>query len=505
VAVAAIAAVSIWPTWLYLHRLWVETTDYSHGYLVAGVALAWFVHRCLHLGRIAIRPSASGTCALAGVLVVWLVTYKASVIMGEEVLAPLIVWTSLWSCFGFQLALRLAAPIGYLYFAVPVWDAMAPVLQKMTIVVCQIALEWFRVPAAIHDSVVRIPEGTFRIAESCSGKRYFVAALALASIFVMIAPLRGVRAACLVALAAVLSLVANWFRVFTVIYAGHATNMRSYLVAREHGSFGWVVYFVVLVLIYWLGTRLEAPRAPAGRAPASKDLALDAGHTPLRSALVNPGIGLLCVALAAVLYARWTFTPKARAARVLAAPTSELWHGPLPPDNGWAPTFVGASPQTRGQYRFGDNPVEVFIAGYAQQRQGAKLISSSNTLLGESWLTLRTGRMAGGKGGTGIPARAILAEADGGQRWVVSFIYKVGDVVTSSDVVAQLVYGTRSWTQETPAEVVAVAVKCRVSCDAAETAVAEFWRTVGDQLLVGRPPSRAPTQDRAKSMRDSVR
>lgn len=38
--VVAIAAVSIWPTWPHLHDLWAHTTDYSHGYLVAGLTVA---------------------------------------------------------------------------------------------------------------------------------------------------------------------------------------------------------------------------------------------------------------------------------------------------------------------------------------------------------------------------------------------------------------------------------------------------------------------------------
>jgi len=65
----------------------------------------------------------------------------------------------------------------------------------------------------------------------------------------------------------------------------------------------------------------------------------------------------------------------------------------------------------------------------------------------------------------------------------VSFVYEVGGVVTSGDAVAQLVYGTRSRTAPTRAEVVAVAVKCSNSCDTAEGAVTAFWRSLVDQLL----------------------
>ena len=132
----------------------------------------------------------------------WLVAFKASVILGQQALAPLILWASIWSCCGTQTAHRFAAPIGYLCFAVPIWDAVAPALPTMTIAACQTALAWFHVPSVIHGSVVRVPEGSFRIAEECSGKRYFVSALALASIFAAIAPLRGARAVESVAIAA---------------------------------------------------------------------------------------------------------------------------------------------------------------------------------------------------------------------------------------------------------------------------------------------------------------
>ncbi len=482
-AVVAAAAASIWPTWPSLHDLWMRTTDYSHGYLVAGLSLGWFAYRCLNLGRIVLRPSLTGTCALAGVLAGWLVLFKASVILGEQALAPLILWTAIWSCCGGEAARRLAAPIGYLYFAVPVWDAVAPTLQTITVAACRTSLAWFHVPALVHGSVVRIPEGTFEIAEACSGKRYFVSALGLAAFFAATAPLRGARAPCFVAIAAGVAMIANWIRVFTVIYAGHATHMTSYLVAKEHGTFGWAVYFVVLVFVLWVGARLERSQGPPPAAsPAETTLSATPSSRPASRAYA--GLALLGLTFAAVLYARSTPALNHAPVATLPAPRAAGWSGPLPPDSQWSPHFVGAAPQSRGQYRFGQTAVEVYIARYAHQVQGAKLVSSLNTLLGESWVPLAAGRLAGRTEAGGIPARAVLAEVPGsGQRWVVSFVYKVGDVVTGSSAIAQLAYGTLSWTAPAPAEVVAVAVKCSSSCDAAEAAVTAVWRALGAQLL----------------------
>src|SRR6267154_4741905 len=123
-AVAAIAALSTWPSWADLHSLWMQTSDYSHGYLVAGVAMAWLVYRSVHLKPAAIRPSALGTCLLAGLLLAWLIAYKATVVFGLQILAPLIVWAAIWSCSGLAIARQFAAPIGYLYFASPIWNVV---------------------------------------------------------------------------------------------------------------------------------------------------------------------------------------------------------------------------------------------------------------------------------------------------------------------------------------------------------------------------------------------
>src|SRR5690554_8110709 len=57
-------------------------------------------------------------------------------------------------------------------------------------------------------------------------------------------------------LGVVFALVANWIRVFVIIYMGYKTNMQSSLI-DDHDNFGWWVFAGTLVPLYFIARRLE--------------------------------------------------------------------------------------------------------------------------------------------------------------------------------------------------------------------------------------------------------
>ena len=60
-----------------------------------------------------------------------------------------------------------------------------------------------------------------------------------------------------------LALVANWIRVFVIIYVGHESNMQSSLI-NEHDNFGWLVFAVTLVPLFFVGHVLERKESETG-------------------------------------------------------------------------------------------------------------------------------------------------------------------------------------------------------------------------------------------------
>ena len=476
------AAAAIWPTWPPLAATWYATADYSHGLLLVPIIAVWLFLRCTELPPPAAgRASPWAAAVLVAAIISWLITYKAASNIGMQLMAPPILWSAVWLACGLPVAAHLAAPIACLYFAIPVWEFLLPGLQRLTVLVAETVLGNSGIPVHIEDVQVTIPEGTFRIAEGCAGKRYFIVALAVAALLAGFTRMRPRRALAFMLITAGLALVTNWLRVLIIIYAGHVTNMTSYLVAREHISFGWVLFAVLVVIVCMIGSRwTKATAAPRRDDPAASSPA-PVAHFPVAATALA-----LCMAPAALLYAHHL---------AVAAPDrgplpggTGAWSGPLGPDLDWSPNFPTASSTRRGAYRGPEGNVEVFVADYDTQESGAKPISSANTLLSSSWSPQHSGRLQLNSvaGESPDALRTIRALAPSGKPWLITYVYQVGTFVTADPVLAQFVYGTLSWRGAMPSRVVATAMRCRESCEEETDRVANFWNAGGSGLLAWR-------------------
>ena len=396
--VTVVAAAATWPTWGPLAHTWSTTTDYSHGPLVLLITLAWLVHAARTIDdvdiagnwkRVAVLYGSLGLCLGA-----WLIAYKANVELGKQLLAPLIVWLAIACAAGRDAAVKLAAPIFYFYFASPVWELIVPLLQAITVAVTQLLLGAMGIPVRIDGVLVTIPEGSFIVQEGCSGKRYLIVALAMAFVLAPLLNMPRRKGLAYVALAGGLALLANWIRVIVVIYAGHATNMRHYFVAREHASLGWAIFIVLLGGVCAIGWRFRGPvRKPAPRAApdtptsATQGLtaqpALGSGLYRKQTAGLFGTLACLCIPPLAI-----GLRPAA-AASELGLETSVRtrapgWTGPTPPTGLWDPQFQGAATHTLDAFHAADGRwLEVYVATYPVQNVAAKLINYYNRIEGD--------------------------------------------------------------------------------------------------------------------------
>src|SRR6516165_8644645 len=138
VAVFALLTVAIactWPSWALLVHTWRVTADYEHGFALALLIAVWIFIRSGDLPASAKWLSLAPAALLLVLLLEWLVAYRAASAIGQQVVLPLILCSAVWMAFGRPVAARFASPILCLYFAIPIWDLLVPVLQKMTVFV----------------------------------------------------------------------------------------------------------------------------------------------------------------------------------------------------------------------------------------------------------------------------------------------------------------------------------------------------------------------------------
>lgn len=469
-----LATAALWPSAVALERNWREITDYDHGYLIAVVVVVWLAKLRPQIDAAAVRPPRLTLPLLFMTCWAWLVALRGSSDLLLELLFPLVVWTTVWAAAGSRIALLTALPLSYLYFAIPVWDYLVPLLKRLATFAAEGALGLLGVPTTVAGTNVTIPAGTFAIVEGCSGKRYLVIALATALLIGLTQKLQMARLALLLVCAALLAIVANWLRIVTIIYAGHITDMQHYLVSKEHVSFGWFVFGCLLLAVVYIAGRFShtaaVPHAFSGKPPGDE--------TPRSVAWLAPAVALLSFAVIARI-------PISRAAdEPFLSPmpvTTGEWQGPLPPRAIWTPYFAAADVERRASYAAGGVNIEVYVNVYGWQEPGRELVFYKNLIVPQDWSGLAG--FAGKLGGSAGNRPALMTAHDNlGQRWIIARIYNVDGFITTRSVSAQLLYGLTAMLHSAPSGVVAFATPCADDCDHAALRVIDFWQDQGQHL-----------------------
>jgi exosortase A len=464
-----ITVVGMWPAVVALARNWRDIVDYQHGTLIAAVALIWLWRIRREVDACSVRPVRAALPLVAIALLLWTIAYRANSELMQQMLLPIVPILAVYAAAGPRVCRRVAAPVAYLYFAIPLWEQLLPLLQWLTTAVAESVLGLMGVPTQVEGHHVTIPSGRFAIIEGCSGKRYLIIALAFAALSAATEGLRWRRVILLMTFAAAVALIANWLRVVVVIYAGHVTQMQHYLVANEHKSFGYALFVPMLLAILWIARRIRRGQADAAPAPAA--------HALERRS--RPADWVVVMALAALPILVWARVPDHGATVGLASMpiATGAWQGPLPPGTAWQPRFVDPSDERRAAYVVGGQRIELYLNVYALQTQGRELVFHSNSVAPAERFTLirHLPRSAA------APLAIIVRESDG-TRWVIKHIYEVGGRLTASPGLAQLYYGLHGIVRPVPAGAVVMAARCGSDCSSAERAIDDLWREHSAEL-----------------------
>jgi EpsI family protein len=480
----AIATVACWPSTSTLLALWADTDNPSltHGWLVA-ILSAWLVFRARH--RIAAAesaPSKLGFAALLACSLAWVVFYKAGIRDLHLLLFPALIWLSVLAAFGLTVARTLVFPVGFLCLALPIWGSISGLLQDITTHAVGVMAWVTGLPAYIQGNRVTIPSGVFEIAGGCSGQHFFVAGLAIGALRGELQRDTLMRRAVLIAIIAALALVSNWVRVFTVIVAGHLTDMQHYLVRVDHYWFGWALFAAALVLYMWIANRLPlSPEADdeTDSRPATTSFAPVAYAMAAVLMIAGPVLGFAS--------SRAASSEGEGIGGVLLPVGKGAWSGPGPLlDSPWKPVFVGATRQDLAAYRDSSNrTVEVLSVIYRVQRQGAELVSWKNSLLGEGGLESH-----GGSNQT-LPSGSFhetVATDRTDQRSIVWSSYEVGGRTFVRPLFSQVWYGVRSILGEPASGLVALRAECAPTCESARDTLTKFVEDMGTDLRVTARP-----------------
>ena len=243
------AIASVFSRWLLFDQ------SYSHGLLLAAFSA--------YMSILAYRDSRP----MPGFFPFWLIPLIACVlvyVMGGLilmeglqyiVLIPMLM-AALAVVWGWRQLVPFIIPVGVLVFAVPIWDIAWP-LQNLTVFINDIWLGWLGIQFRVDGVLVHLIDvGTFEVAHGCSGLRYLLVSMSLSAIYGQLNYRLWRHRILLFVVSIGVALLANWLRVFVIFQQGYVTKMQSPLV-HNHEFFGWVLFGVMLIPLFWFANRLE--------------------------------------------------------------------------------------------------------------------------------------------------------------------------------------------------------------------------------------------------------
>jgi exosortase A len=471
--IAAVTAL-YWPTAVSYSVAWTDFDNLgsTHGYLIVLMCFALLYRRRHELASPVPRVSLAAYLALAALSLAWLLAYRASIQTAHQLLFPLILWSAIYAVFGRQVGRSCLFPVGFLYFALPVWGVINGPLQAMTIAATQVILRLIGLPVYFYGNLVHIPEGTFAIEGGCSGLHFAVVGSAIAAYYGELHRDSPRNRVLLIALAVALALLTNWIRVSIIITAGHLTNMQSYLVQVSHYGFGWALFAVAMAVFFFVASRI--PVHSNGPAPAAVGESQDVKSRPAALAIMP---ALIAVTLGPAL--SWA-AGHADVATVIGHPSPTSvpgWSGPLPALTGWKPVFIGADRELLATYRRGAAEVEWYKADYASQRQGKKLLGYYNSVLGsDEFRVLDQDVVIRGH------HRFVNLQLENARREqsLLWYFYEIGTRELTSGLRAQLWYGVSSLAGPVDSGIVAFRAKCEPDCAAAGEQLRLFVDSICD-------------------------
>lgn len=466
-------------TWVDLWPYWAnKNATYTHGTLAALVAvwLAWRARSTVN--QTAPAPSARMVPFVVLLSVVWLLAERAYMFIVYATLWPLLAFAVLWAGLGLRVASRFAFPLGFLYFAIPIWDYLKPGLQVITFTMADLLTSVFGIPAAFDGPYVTLPTGTIFIAEDCSGAHFLCVALAIG---VLAGVLRGdvLRTRILILIVAgLLSMVFNWLRILLIVLAYLHPSLKDGFETIGHITFGWWVFALDLI-VFALVLRC-VPRSPYEHAEK---------QTPDQSTPVrwNNGAGLSIAIIAAVLLPmiawalpRFDNYPTAMLNADLRRSNAEV--DLVSPDLRWRPHYPGAVREERFAIMTEEGiAVEIYSNRYHEQAQGSELISRGSHLFDPVYFSPGSSSIVDlpDSQGQSIPAHRDVYTDSMGISWLSLYTYLVDDEPIARVRSVQLMTALRSMHSRTTTGIVAVATPCVARCESLSPEVeVAFMRTL---------------------------
>jgi exosortase A len=369
-----------WDTATQMVHIWSTSASFNHGFLIFPICgyLIWLKRATL--ATMIPQPSVWGLGVVLGASLCWLMGFVASVALVQQFAFVIVIQGIFLAVLGLKIGKRLLFPLAYMLFAVPFGRFMIPPLQDVTAFFVVKGLRLIEVPVFLDGIFISIPTGNFEVAEACSGVRFLIATIALGTLFAYITYQSRMRQFAFVGLSIVVPIVANGIRAFGIVLIAYLSD-NEFAVGVDHIFYGWVFFAIITVVLLLIGMTFHDGDTTEPVVDVDAVRRAAASAVDQKKILTIAAIGVMASTLAPV-YADHM------ASRAIPAINGELpvpavgkgWQLARDSNSDWSAVYPDAHAQLQRRYVKGPSQVDLYIAYYTSQRQGAELVSSRNAV-----------------------------------------------------------------------------------------------------------------------------
>ena len=241
-------------TALSMVEIWSRSDTFTHCFLIVPISLwlIWRRRQSLARMRPQVDPSALFVLALAGSA--WLVGELGSINALTQFSLVALIVLGVPVILGYRIAIAIAYPLAFLFFAVPFGEFVMPQMMEWTADVTVLALRASGIPVFREGLQFVIPTGNWSVVEACSGVRYLIASFTVGTLFAYLNYRSTTRRLVFTAISILVPVVANWMRAYFIVMLGHLSSNRL-AVGVDHLIYGWVFFGVVIMIMFAIGAR----------------------------------------------------------------------------------------------------------------------------------------------------------------------------------------------------------------------------------------------------------
>ncbi|SFL83090.1 exosortase A [Nitrosomonas nitrosa] len=382
-------------TWSIV-SIWMRSETYAHGFLIFPFS-AYMIWKQRHrLDALRCQPSIGWVWVLGVIGLSWLLATLASVQIVEQYALIAMIPVTVCIIMGYRVAWAIAFPLTYLFFAVPVGDALIPPLIDFTADFTVAALQMTGVPVYREGTFFSIPSGNWSVVEACSGLRYLIASVTLGTLYAYLTYRSWVRRVLFIILSIIVPIIANGMRAYMIVMTGHLSDMQL-AVGVDHLIYGWIFFGLVMILLFWIGSFWREDQEDQSETGNGKQAITDHqtnGTVSLKQTLLAASLVVITVSIwpAYAIYLE-SISQNDTSPEIDIADPLGKWRVNSEPFVNWAPTYVGEPHKFYYHFEGADQAVGVYITYYRNQNQGSELINSGNVLVSDKysgWRHLRS-------------------------------------------------------------------------------------------------------------------